>query len=97
MEKLSQILDWLDLPIQKRPQLITTYIPNVDHAGHKGGPDSQLVEDALTLIDEFVGGIIDRLEERNLTDIVNVIIVSDHGGYTLHCRDLTGRNDEHRK
>lgn len=78
-DKLTQVTDWLDLPITRRPQLITTYIPNIDQMGHKGGPDSELVENALGLVDKFIGGVVAALDQRNLTDIVNVLIVSDHG------------------
>lgn len=78
-DKLAQILDWLDQPILRRPQLITTYIPNVDQMGHKGGPDSIEVEDALRLVDGFIGDVVESLTQRNLSEIINVLIVSDHG------------------
>jgi predicted AlkP superfamily pyrophosphatase or phosphodiesterase len=78
-DKLAQVTEWFDLPITMRPQLITTYIPNIDQMGHKGGPDSDLVENALKLVDDFIGGVVTAIDRRNLTDIVNVLIVSDHG------------------
>lgn len=80
VQKLAQVFDWLDMPIHSRPHLITTYIPNVDQMGHKDGPESAEVEEALSLVDDFVGDVVDGLALRNLSEIVNVIIVSDHGG-----------------
>ena len=37
------------------------------------------VQQTLANIDIFAGNLIDSLEIRNLTDIVDIIIVSDHG------------------
>lgn len=78
-DKLTQVLNWLDQDLSDRPHLITTYIPNVDQQGHKGGPESTEVEEALGLVDDFVGDLVSGIQDRNLTDIVNVVIVSDHG------------------
>jgi predicted AlkP superfamily pyrophosphatase or phosphodiesterase len=78
-DKLAQVVDWLDLPMDTRPQLITAYIPDIDHAGHKGGPFSTEVEEALNLVDHFIGGLVESLAQRNLSEIINVVIVSDHG------------------
>ena len=38
-EKADVILNWLDLPRDKRPQLMTMYVPQVDSIGHAQGPD----------------------------------------------------------
>lgn len=78
-DKLTQVMDWLDLPINTRPQLITTYIPNIDQMGHKGGPVSAEVDGALELVDHFIGDLVESLAQRNLSEIINVVIVSDHG------------------
>jgi len=77
--KLDQILAWIDLPLEERPQLISVYEPSVDIAGHTAGPCSQLVNDALKAVDLFAKELQDALEARNLADIVDVVFVSDHG------------------
>ena len=59
--------------------LLFAYIYEIDTAGHKGGPDSDDVQQALELVDGAIGSVLDGLEERNLTDIVNLIVLSDHG------------------
>ena len=57
--KLAQIMDWIDLPLSERPQLILgmswrpgtsiclsfvlAYEPSLDQAGHATGPYSQRV------------------------------------------------------
>lgn len=77
--KLDQILRWLDLPLVERPQLILAYEPSLDQAGHKAGPGSALVNATLREVDLFAKNLHDNLEARNLTDIVDVVFVSDHG------------------
>ncbi|KAF2724935.1 Phosphodiest-domain-containing protein, partial [Polychaeton citri CBS 116435] len=79
--KVDRIMWWLDRPGPKgvRPQFIAAYVPDVDADGHRHGPNSTEVRDTITAADEMIGGIMQGIEERNLTGIVNVIVVSDHG------------------
>ncbi|KAK4684949.1 hypothetical protein P7C73_g5211, partial [Tremellales sp. Uapishka_1] len=77
--KLAQLLQWIDLDINDRPQFISAYIPEVDQKGHLGGPVSSEVEKALTTVDTFVGGVLEGIKARNLGEVVEVIVVSDHG------------------
>ncbi|KAI0476417.1 ectonucleotide pyrophosphatase/phosphodiesterase family member 1 [Xylariaceae sp. FL0804] len=86
--KASRILEFLDKPgpedpnadpSELRPQIIAAYVPNVDADGHKYGPNSTEIRSTITAVDTMLDQIFLGLEERNLTDIVNVIIVSDHG------------------
>ncbi|GJE99017.1 phosphodiesterase domain-containing protein [Phanerochaete sordida] len=78
-EKHDQIMEWIDLPLEKRPQLIMAYEPSLDQAGHLAGPKSDLVNRVLKQVDVFAKDIHDSLEARNLTDIIDVVFVSDHG------------------
>ncbi|WWC68295.1 uncharacterized protein I206_102219 [Kwoniella pini CBS 10737] len=78
-EKVKTIFSYLDHPISERPEFIASYFPEIDQAGHKGGPNSQGVNDTLKLCDDMLEQLIKGLHERNLQDILNVIIVSDHG------------------
>ncbi|CAA7262984.1 unnamed protein product [Cyclocybe aegerita] len=78
-EKLDQILYWIDLPLETRPQLIMAYEPSLDQAGHATGPYSKQVNETLVVVDRFAKDLHDSLEARNLTDIVDIVFVSDHG------------------
>ncbi|PCH39896.1 Phosphodiest-domain-containing protein [Wolfiporia cocos MD-104 SS10] len=78
-EKLDQIMSWIDLPLEERPQLIMAYEPSLDQAGHLAGPASELVNKVLHEVDVFAKDLHDGLEARNLTDIVDIVFVSDHG------------------
>ncbi|KAG0173780.1 hypothetical protein DFQ29_007757 [Apophysomyces sp. BC1021] len=78
-EKVDQALDWLDLPLDDRPQFIGLYIPQVDQAGHRYGPYANQTLEQLSIADAGIGRLLDGLKKRNLEEGVHVIIVSDHG------------------
>ncbi|KAI5867858.1 Phosphodiest-domain-containing protein [Durotheca rogersii] len=86
--KVSRILEFLDKPgledqdadpEDMRPQIIAAYVPNVDSDGHRFGPNSTEIRSTISEVDTMLDQLFHGLEARNLTDIVNVIIVSDHG------------------
>jgi predicted AlkP superfamily pyrophosphatase or phosphodiesterase len=77
-KRIAQVIDWLSLPDGKRPRLLTIYFGEVDKAGHRFGPDSKEVVQAIREADNAVGLLIWRLEEIGRAD-VNLIVVSDHG------------------
>ncbi|CAB4386770.1 unnamed protein product [Rhizophagus irregularis] len=78
-EKVDHLIDWLDMELEDRPTFLAGYVSIIDSAGHRFGPDSQEVNEALKIADGFVKNLLNKIEERNLTDIVNIIFVSDHG------------------
>lgn len=87
------------MPIETRPQLIFSYVPDTDQQGHLGGPGSTEEEEALALVDGYIGTLIAGLQSRNLTGIVNLIVVSDHGKTCIvdNCRADEQRHDEYRQ
>jgi predicted AlkP superfamily pyrophosphatase or phosphodiesterase len=77
--KADQVFKWLDLPLVKRPNLIAAYLPEVDQEGHHSGPVSEGVNKYLTYVDAFINNVYEELQRRNLHDIVDILVVSDHG------------------
>ena len=86
--KVDRILGWLDKPgavdpgfsaSDPRPGLIAAYVPNVDADGHLYGPNSTEIRKTIMEVDSMLNSLLHGLERRNLTEIVNVVIVSDHG------------------
>jgi len=75
--RIQQVVDWLELPAEKRPHIITFYFPEVDHAGHSFGPDSKETEEAVHFVDESVKKLNDAVTKTGLN--VNFVFVSDHG------------------
>ena len=101
--KVKKVLGWLDLPgqtdegvspqDQTRPQFIAAYVPIVDQHGHRYGPNSTEIRATISSVDDMLASIFSGLEERNLTDIVNVVVVSDHGMATTSTQRLIQLED----
>ncbi|KAK0390819.1 hypothetical protein NLU13_0322 [Sarocladium strictum] len=100
--KVSKILEYLDKPGKEdesidvehmRPQLIAAYVPNVDADGHRYGPNSTEIRSTIKDVDNMLDEMFKGLEERNLTNIVNVMIVSDHGMATTDVTRLIQLED----
>lgn len=77
--RVDAVLDWLDLPARERPALITLYFDRVDVLGHRHGPDSAEVDEALRSIDAALARLLAGLERRGLRDTLDMVVVSDHG------------------
>ncbi len=77
--RVDQVLAWLDRPARTRPQFVTLYFENVDHAGHETGPDSAASRSARAEVDAALGRLLDGLRQRGLQDKINLVVVSDHG------------------
>lgn len=76
-DRINTVLEWYKLPIEKRPHLATLYFSDVDSAGHKYGPNSKEVKEAILKVDQSIQKLNKELEKLNLP--INIIIVSDHG------------------
>ncbi|WP_419869815.1 alkaline phosphatase family protein [Chryseobacterium sp. CT-SW4] len=77
-EKVEKVINWLKLPMDKRPHFISLYFPEVDGSGHHFGPDSKETETAVHLIDQAIGELVQKVKDLGLKN-VNFIFVSDHG------------------
>jgi predicted AlkP superfamily pyrophosphatase or phosphodiesterase len=100
--KAKRVLGWLDYPgptspetiaDSPRPQLLVAYVPDVDSDGHLYGPNSTEISSTIKRADDMLTIIFDGLRQRNLTDIVNVVIVSDHGMATTSVNRLIQLDD----
>lgn len=79
-QRFDVVIDWLNLPAEKRPHYINTYVATIDTAGHKFGPDSQEVKDAVLEADRELGRLWNYIRQSDLP--INLIITSDHGMQT---------------
>jgi predicted AlkP superfamily phosphohydrolase/phosphomutase len=75
--RVARVLEWLQLPPERRPHFIAMYFSDVDSAGHRYGPDANETRDAVLKIDAEIGKLQDGLAALKLP--INLIIVSDHG------------------
>jgi predicted AlkP superfamily pyrophosphatase or phosphodiesterase len=77
--RVDQILAWLNVPADKRPTFLTLYFDAVDHAGHRYGPDSPQVNDALRNTDAALARLVRGLKQDGLFNKMNIIVLADHG------------------
>ena len=59
------------------PDLLFTYIPHLDYAGQKYGPDSAEFEKSLSEVDELIGNLIDYFQLEKME--YEIIILSEYG------------------
>ncbi|MGY8751612.1 MAG: alkaline phosphatase family protein [Fidelibacterota bacterium] len=78
-DRIDQILEWVDYPPEKRPAFISTYFSHTDDYGHRYGPDSKEILQAIGEMDRAMGRLIFGLKVRGLFEKVNILLVSDHG------------------
>lgn len=76
-KRIDIVKNWLQLPADKRPHLITFYLPEVDHAAHKYGTNAKETGDSVHFVDDAIGKLIAAVGTLHLP--VNYIFVSDHG------------------
>ncbi|XP_049756755.1 ectonucleotide pyrophosphatase/phosphodiesterase family member 3 isoform X1 [Elephas maximus indicus] len=92
-ERLFTLLKWLDLPKAERPNFYALYVEEPDSAGHIGGPVSASVVQALQLVDQAFGMLMEGLKQRNLHNCVNIILLADHGMDQTSCDKLEYMTD----
>ncbi len=78
-ERVAGVIRWLKLPEKQRPHFITLYFEATDNEGHRHGPDSPEVNQAIKRLDETLGLLFDKLKEIDFFDKMNFIVLSDHG------------------
>jgi predicted AlkP superfamily pyrophosphatase or phosphodiesterase len=76
-KRVEQVLAWLHLPADQRPHMITLYFSDTDTAGHRYGPNSPEVAEAVRELDGEIGKLMDGIKESKLP--VDLIVLADHG------------------
>lgn len=76
----TQVVDWLDLPPDARPDVVFLYFSLTDDAGHRFGPDGPHVDSAIADVDAEIGALLEVLDAHGHGAArINVVVVSDHG------------------
>ncbi len=76
-DRIEQVIDWLKLEQDDRPNFISLYFSLVDDAGHASGPHGEETSKAVREADRLLGLLMSQL--RNVDLPVNVVLTSDHG------------------
>lgn len=75
--RIDTVMHWFNLPEDQRPRFISLYFSLTDDMGHRYGPYSKEVGNAVEEADRLVGVIMNDIKKTNLD--INLVIVSDHG------------------
>ncbi|KAH7937279.1 hypothetical protein HPB49_009974 [Dermacentor silvarum] len=62
-----------------RLDLAMFYYEGPDAEGHRNGPDSEGIEDAVRKVDRYLWNLQMGLQREGLLEEVNIVVVSDHG------------------
>ncbi|CAK6982237.1 LOW QUALITY PROTEIN: venom phosphodiesterase 2 [Scomber scombrus] len=95
-ERVYNVLKWLQLPDDQRPDFYTLYLEEPDKSGHSFGPVSGGLIEALQGVDQIIGQLMNGLKQIGLHRCLNIIIVADHGMEDTSCdrkevlQDLVG-------
>lgn len=84
-DRIEAVKQWLQLPEDKRPHLITFYLPEVDHEAHTYGPESKETEEAVHFVDQSIGKLVAAVQSTGLP--VDFVFVSDHGMTTVDTKE----------
>ena len=77
--RVDTVIDWLRLPEERRPHVITLYFGDMDAAAHRGPLDGAAIRSAAETLDATLGRLLDRLETLDIRDRVYLLLTSDHG------------------
>jgi predicted AlkP superfamily pyrophosphatase or phosphodiesterase len=78
LTRISKVFEWLGLPDEDRPRLITLYFSDMDDVGHAYGPGNDAkIKATLTRLDNELGALFEGIKSFELP--ISVILVSDHG------------------
>ncbi len=86
--RIQAVKNWLTLPEDRRPHLITFYFPDVDHDAHTYGPENPIVKRSVQYVDSSINELQKALAPLNLP--INYIFVSDHGMTTVDVDNTIG-------
>ena len=78
-DRIDSVLNWMTLGTDQEVDFGTLYFDFTDGAGHRYGPESEEIIEAIQLADSLVGYLTAHMIEKGLDKTTNVIIVADHG------------------
>ncbi len=87
-KRIQTVKDWLSLPEERRPHLITMYFPDVDHDAHTYGPEDPRVKKSVQFVDSSINALQNALAPLKLP--INYVFVSDHGMTTVDVDNTIG-------
>ena len=79
MDRVDQVIRWLELPLRKRAGLVLLYFDEPDETGHRNGPEHHSTGQKVEYLDSVLGYLRSEISILEYSDRVNLIVLSDHG------------------
>ncbi|HET9446614.1 MAG TPA: nucleotide pyrophosphatase/phosphodiesterase family protein, partial [Steroidobacteraceae bacterium] len=86
--RAALVLELLDQPVRRRPDLLALYFPDIDLDQHSFGVGSAEAVASIRRADRLVGELREGLISRGLSRSVTVLVVADHGSMNLQPQDI---------
>ena len=77
--RVRRVVEWLTLPAERRPHVITLYFSELDTASHRNRMESRDIEKAARSLDSTIGALLSGIDALPIGRQVNLLITSDHG------------------
>lgn len=77
--RVDSVIHWLQMEGETAPGFMALYFSKADTYGHWYGPESDSVSVAVEEVDSHLGYLYDELNRIDKQDVLNILIVSDHG------------------
>lgn len=87
-DRVKTVLEWLRMPPDKRPHLITLYFSELDTASHSAKLETTEVIEAGRSLDRAIGLLMDGVDALPVKDQVYVLLTSDHGMVDTSARQV---------
>jgi predicted AlkP superfamily pyrophosphatase or phosphodiesterase len=78
-DRVKTVIEWLQLPPDKRPHMMTLYFAELDTASHSAKLETAAVIEAGQALDRAIGLLMDGIDALPVKDHVYVLLTSDHG------------------
>lgn len=77
--RIDTVISWLHPEGEVKADFATLYHSDIDSYGHRFGPNSEEIDQKVLEADDWIGYLLEQMEENGLSDVLNIILVSDHG------------------
>lgn len=81
-ERVDTVIDWMTDP-EYPANMVFLYYNEPDSSGHSYGTDDDRTIETIKQSDERAGQLFQKLKDAEIYDLINIIIVSDHGMQTV--------------
>jgi predicted AlkP superfamily pyrophosphatase or phosphodiesterase len=77
--RVETVLEWLRLPPDRRPHVITLYFSDLDVASHRWPLDAPAIAEAAQSVDRALGSLLTGIDALSIRDQIYLVLTSDHG------------------